>query len=257
VLAGHDLRTTVDGDASIALTEVVEGKVPVAAGTKIVRNLSFDVAAWRAEDLARHTTVAFAWPGLEGAEATVRVVPDQSHIDLDALDLTKTKVKLITSRGDMVVGFRPDKAPKHVRNFIKLAKDGFYHGTYFHRVIENFMIQGGDPNTKKGATGAPGTGGPGWSVEAEFSDIPHERGVLSMARSQDPNSAGSQFFVMHGKAPQLDGRYSVFGQLEEGFETLDAIATSPVRYSPRGELSVPAEPTWLYAAVVLPVYKEN
>ncbi|MBK8974828.1 MAG: peptidylprolyl isomerase [Planctomycetes bacterium] len=173
------------------------------------------------------------------------------------LDLSRTRVKLVTSKGEMVIGFRPDMAPNTVANFVKLAKDGFYNGTRFHRIIRGFMIQGGDPNTKRGATGTPGTGGPGYTIDAEFNELRHVRGVLSMARSRDPNSAGSQFFIMHGKAPALDEHYTAFGQLESGLDVLDSIADTPVRLHPgSGEASVPVEDVWVYAAVVEPVFKQ-
>jgi peptidyl-prolyl cis-trans isomerase B (cyclophilin B) len=156
----------------------------------------------------------------------------------------------------MVVRFWPDKAPKHVRNFIKLSKEGFYDGTKFHRVIKDFMIQGGCPNTKEGATGRPGTGSPGYTVPAEFNkDIRHVKGVLSMARSSDPNSAGCQFFVCHGDASSLDGSYSAFGTLDAGYDTLEKIVNVRVEPNDMGEPSSPVEPVHLYAAVVLPVKK--
>jgi len=133
-----------------------------------------------------------------------------------------------TSEGEMVLEFYPDVAPKHVENFKKLAKKGFYDGTCFHRVIKGFMIQGGDPNTKDESKKASwGTGGPGYSVNAEFNKKPHVRGTLSMARSNDPNSAGSQFFICHGAPSFLDGQYTVFGQLIRGDDVLEKIATTP------------------------------
>jgi peptidyl-prolyl cis-trans isomerase B (cyclophilin B) len=132
-----------------------------------------------------------------------------------------------TTEGTMVLEFWPDVAPKHVENFKKLAQQGFYDGTCFHRVIKNFMIQGGDPLTKDPAQQARwGTGGPGHSVKAEFNKKPHTRGVLSMARSSDPNSAGSQFFIVHGDARFLDGQYTAFGTLIKGDEVLEKIATT-------------------------------
>ena len=135
---------------------------------------------------------------------------------------------ITTSEGVMVVEFYPDVAPNHVANFEKLARSGFYDGTAFHRVIPGFMIQGGDPNTKNDAAkDSWGMGGPGWSVIAEFNSKHHARGILSMARSQDPNSAGSQFFICHGDAGFLDGQYTVFGNLIKGFDVLDKIATTP------------------------------
>lgn len=133
-----------------------------------------------------------------------------------------------TTEGDMVAEFYPDVAPKTVENFETLAKKGFYDGTAFHRVIKGFMIQGGDPKTKDPALEAEwGTGGPGYSIKAEFNDKPHTRGVLSMARSADPNSAGSQFFICHGDPSFLDHQYTVFGKLIKGDDVLEKIATTP------------------------------
>ncbi len=139
-----------------------------------------------------------------------------------------------TTEGEMVVEFWPEVAPKTVENFKTLARKGFYDGTCFHRVIKGFMIQGGDPQTKDTAReSAWGTGGPGYSVKAEFNSRPHERGVLSMARSNDPDSAGSQFFICHGNARFLDGKYTAFGKLIQGDEALEKIATTPTRQPDR------------------------
>ena len=129
-----------------------------------------------------------------------------------------------TNYGDMTVEFWPDVAPRTVDNFLKLSRENFYNGTAFHRVIKGFMIQGGCPNSKIGARGAPGTGGPGYQVKAEFNNRPHVKGVLSMARSADPDSAGSQFFVCHGDASFLNNKYTAFGKLVAGEETLNKIA---------------------------------
>jgi peptidyl-prolyl cis-trans isomerase B (cyclophilin B) len=137
---------------------------------------------------------------------------------------------LKTSEGEMVLEFWPDVAPNHVKNFKDLAKKGFYDGTCFHRVIKGFMIQGGDPLTKDDKMEARwGTGGPGHSVKAEFNDKAHTRGVLSMARSQDPNSAGSQFFICHGDPRFLDKQYTAFGKLIKGDDVLEKIATTQTR----------------------------
>ena len=135
-------------------------------------------------------------------------------------------VILHTNLGKMVIEFFPNDAPNHVINFIKLSENGFYDGTIFHRVIPGFMIQGGDPNTKNGDKSTWGTGGPGNFVNAEFNNIKHNRGIVSMARSADPNSAGSQFFIVHKDSNFLDEQYTVFGRIvtEESFETLDKIA---------------------------------
>ena len=136
-------------------------------------------------------------------------------------------VILHTNLGDIVIELFPNDAPNHVQNFIKLAENGFYDGIIFHRIIPGFMIQGGDPNTKGGDQSTWGTGGPEYSVNAEFNTIKHNRGIVSMARSQDPNSAGSQFFIVHKDSNFLDQQYTVFGRIvtEESFATLDKIAS--------------------------------
>jgi peptidyl-prolyl cis-trans isomerase B (cyclophilin B) len=132
---------------------------------------------------------------------------------------------LETSKGRMVVEFWPNEAPKTVANFKKLARSGFYNGTGFHRIIAGFMIQGGDPKSKNPKAPDIGTGGPGWTVPAEFNSHKHVKGVLSMARGGDPNSAGSQFFIMHGTTPGLDGQYTAFGHVIEGMDVVDKIAS--------------------------------
>ena len=135
-----------------------------------------------------------------------------------------------TTEGEMVVEFWPEVAPKTVENFKTLAKKGLYDGTCFHRVIKDFMIQGGDPLTKDPAKEAYwGTGGPGHTVKAEFNDRHHDRGVISMARSQDPDSAGSQFFICHGDPRFLDRQYTAFGKLIKGDDVLEKIATAPTQ----------------------------
>ncbi|MDH5739683.1 MAG: peptidylprolyl isomerase [Nitrospira sp.] len=129
-----------------------------------------------------------------------------------------------TKFGDIEIEFYQDVAPKHVENFIKLAKDGFYNGTIFHRVIPGFMIQGGDPNTKDTLKKETyGQGGPGHNVKAEFNDIPHKRGIVSMARAADPDSAGSQFFIVVEDSRFLDRKYTVFGQVKKGIGVADKI----------------------------------
>ena len=138
-------------------------------------------------------------------------------------------VILHTTSGKLVIEFFPVDAPNHVANFINLTQNGFYDRTIFHRVIEGFMIQGGDPLTKPGAYETVtqwGTGDPGYKINAEFNDIKHNRGIVSMARSADPDSAGSQFFIVHNASNFLDGQYTVFGRLitQESYETLDKIA---------------------------------
>ena len=132
-----------------------------------------------------------------------------------------------TKFGKIEMEFFADKAPGHVKNFKDLAKKGFYDGTIFHRVIPGFMIQGGDPNTKSDDRSAHGMGGPGHTIEAEFNDTLHKRGVLSMARSQDPDSAGSQFFIVVKKSSFLDGKYTAFGKVLSGMAVADQIVNAP------------------------------
>ncbi len=127
----------------------------------------------------------------------------------------------------MELRFFPEVAPGHVDNFIELAKKGFYDGTTFHRVIPGFMIQGGDPNSKSPDRSKHGMGGPGHTIKAEFSDRLHKRGILSMARSSQPDSAGSQFFICVADAPSLNGKYSVFGEVISGMEVADKIVGQP------------------------------
>ena len=146
-------------------------------------------------------------------------------------------VVITTSYGDMVIEFYPDVAPMHVESFITLAKEGYFDGTTFHRVIPGFVIQGGDPNSKDGDRMNDGTGGRAgkyfgigrendpstWTIPAEFNDSLHIKGTLSMARSQNPNSGSSQFFICHAPTPQLNGKYTVFGQVIKGLDVIDTI----------------------------------
>lgn len=144
-----------------------------------------------------------------------------------------TNILITMENGDtMSAELYPEIAPKTVENFVKLVNEKFYDGLIFHRVIPGFMIQGGDPQ-------GTGMGGPGYSIVGEFSsngfpnDLKHTRGVLSMARAMDPNSAGSQFFIMHQDAPHLDGQYAAFGKLTDGFDTLDKIASTKTNWQDR------------------------
>jgi peptidyl-prolyl cis-trans isomerase B (cyclophilin B) len=163
-------------------------------------------------------------------------------MDLEQTDPASVEAAIVTDKGTMVVTFFPEQAPRHVRSFLTLAQQGFYDGVSFHRIVRNFMIQSGCPHSRKGASGQPGTGGPGYQLAAEFSDLPHTRGVLSMARARDPNSAGSQFFIVHGDhADFLDGQYTVFGKVEEGLDVLDEIASIECDFGPSGERSKPKE----------------
>jgi len=134
-----------------------------------------------------------------------------------------------TKFGEIELEFLNEKAPGHVKNFMDLARKGFYDGTTFHRVIPGFMIQGGDPNTKdtKAPRSQHGTGGPGYNIKAEFNDTPHTRGVLSMARANEPNSAGCQFFIVVKDSGFLDRQYTAFGRVVRGIEVADQIVNAP------------------------------
>jgi peptidyl-prolyl cis-trans isomerase B (cyclophilin B) len=157
-----------------------------------------------------------------------------------------------TSHGEMTLAFWPDVAPKTVENFKKLARDGFYDGTAFHRIIKGFMVQGGCPNTKPGASGMAGTGDPGYKLKAEFNAKPHVRGVISMARSSQPDSAGCQFFICHGDARFLDRQYTAFGELIAGDDVLEKIANIPTKSGGGGEKSTPIERIEVKSITIVP-----
>ena len=141
--------------------------------------------------------------------------------------MSETKAVIETKFGKITLKFYPDVAPGHVKNFIDLAKKGVYDGTTFHRVIPGFMIQGGDPNSKDANKSKHGMGGPGYTIKAEFNHKPHKRGTLSMARSQSPDSAGSQFFICVKDSNFLDRQYTAFGEVESGIEVVDKIVSQP------------------------------
>jgi len=172
--------------------------------------------------------------GCSNEKPSAPAVPAAVTNQSSATPSAKEVAVITTSEGVMVLEFYPDVAPNHVANFEKLARSGFYDGTAFHRVIPGFMIQGGDPNTKnEAAKDSWGMGGPGYTVNAEFNSKHHARGILSMARANDPNSAGSQFFICQADCGQLDGQYTVFGNLIKGFDVLDKIATAPTEQPDR------------------------
>ena len=154
-----------------------------------------------------------------------------------------------TTLGELVLEFWTDVAPKTVENFKTLAKKGFYDGTCFHRVIKGFMIQGGDPLTKDPSKESMwGTGDPGYKIKAEFNDRHHDRGVISMARSNDPDSAGSQFFICHGNPRFLDRQYTGFGKLIKGDDVLEKIATTPTHPQDRPDTRMGIESVKIVAA---------
>jgi peptidyl-prolyl cis-trans isomerase B (cyclophilin B) len=158
-----------------------------------------------------------------------------------------------TSEGEMIAEFWPDVAPNTVENFKKLARSGFYDGTAFHRIVKGFMIQGGDPLTKDPAKESRyGTGDPGYKIKAEFNDRSHERGVLSMARSNDPDSAGSQFFICLANVSRLDHQYTTFGKLIKGDDVLGKIGDVEVTMSGSGERSKPTKRVTVESIKIVP-----
>jgi len=230
---------TVNGEA---LGERGEGELALPMGSELTFTFDLAPALSRAG-----VTEGFNYSvmGVEGTRdvAVMRAAPeglnfmDPESVATEAL--AGYRVLLSTNRGDMIVKFYPHLAPNHVRNFLDLAYTDFYDGVTFHRVIPGFMIQGGDPQ-------GTGMGNGPRRLQAEFSPEPHVRGILSMARTSDPNSASSQFFIMHAAYPSLDNQYSVFGMLESGFDVLDAIVTTPRSVQDR-----PNTPQVIQSATVL------
>jgi len=163
-----------------------------------------------------------AWMNLARAE-----IKNQTFTPEEVKKMSEITATIETKFGNIELKFFPDVAPNHVKNFIDLAKKGFYDGTIFHRVIPRFVIQGGDPNTKGTDRSKYGMGGPGHTVKAEFNDKPHKRGTLSMARSGHPDSAGSQFFICVADVPNLNKQYTVFGEVVSGMEVVDKIVGQP------------------------------
>jgi cyclophilin family peptidyl-prolyl cis-trans isomerase len=208
-MEGNDLKRVFLGLLmSVAMTACAQNSGDTTTATQT------DTAATTATE----TTSA-------AAETTSSATPPAQE---KAMSQYENKVAEIhTSAGQIDIRFYPDVAPNHVKNFIDLAEKGFYNGTKFHRVIPDFMIQGGDPNTKTGDTSMWGTGGSGTNVKAEFNRVPHTRGIVSMARSGHPDSASSQFFIMVADYPSLNGQYSVFGRVTKGMEVADKIVSAP------------------------------
>jgi cyclophilin family peptidyl-prolyl cis-trans isomerase len=177
------------------------------------------------------------------ATATTAAPPASQEKSMNQSQDKVAEIK--TSSGDIHIRFFPDVAPNHVKNFIDLAQKGFYNGTKFHRVIPGFMIQGGDPNTVSGDPNTWGTGGSPTRLKAEFNSIPHRRGIVSMARSNDPNSASSQFFIVVADSTFLDNNYTVFGQVTKGMEVADKIVSAP-----RGAADRPNSPTTIQSITI-------
>ena len=165
--------------------------------------------------------------GLLTAHPSIAQKAPKKFTSQEIKKMSETIAVIETKFGNITLKFFPDVAPGHVQNFLDLAKKGFYDGTTFHRVIPGFMIQGGDPNSKNPDKRSHGTGGPGYTIKAEFNNRPHKRGTLSMARSQNPDSAGSQFFICVKDSSFLDRQYTVFGEVESGLDVVDKIVSQP------------------------------
>ncbi len=158
-----------------------------------------------------------------------------------------------TNEGEMVIEFWTDAAPNTVENFKKLARQGFYDGTIFHRIVKGFMVQGGDPNSKDSAKESSyGQGDPGYKIKAEFNNHSHDRGVISMARGPDPDSAGSQFFICLAPVRRLDGQYTTFGKLIKGDDVLEKIGNTPVTNNGMGEMSKPTKRVVIESVKIVP-----
>src|SRR6184192_382318 len=185
--------------------------------------------------------------------AAALVVVSVNAEEKKPMNSTNEVAVIKTSEGEMIAEFWPNVAPNTVENFKKLARSGFYDGTAFHRIVKGFMVQGGDPLTKDPSKEQQwGTGGPGYSIKAEFNNRPHVPGVISMARSADPDSAGSQFFICHGEAKFLDHKYAAFGKLIKGTDVLEKIANTPVTASPGGENSKPTKRVGVASIKIVP-----
>ncbi len=178
---------------------------------------------------------------------------DEKKAENPTMNASNEVAVIKTSEGDMVVQFWSDAAPNTIENFKKLARSSFYDGTIFHRIVKGFMIQGGDPNSKDpGKESSYGEGGPGYKIKAEFNDHSHERGIISMARSSDPDSAGSQFFICLAPVPRLDGQYTTFGKLIKGDDVLKKIGDTPATRNSTGEMSKPTKRVMIESVKIVP-----
>ncbi|MFT4512307.1 MAG: peptidyl-prolyl cis-trans isomerase B (cyclophilin B) [Planctomycetota bacterium] len=255
MLTGANLTVRTDGEPhKPVLQKGKGGPVQLLKGTQIQRVLTFPAATFMTNpDIGEVVTIAVGWKGLAGVDCSFKIAPNTKNIKLEELDLNKTQVMLVTNYGDIHLEFRHDKAPKHVENFVKLCLQGFYDDTKFHRVIKNFMLQGGCPFTRHEKLREKwGSGGAGYNLKLETSDLRHLRGTISMARGDGNDTASSGFFLVHKDSAHLDGLYSAFGNVVAGMDTLDRIAH--VRLA-GPTMSAPVEPVILQAAVVLPKKK--
>lgn len=218
-----DIKLPKDGDGPLRLAYMSPGFTRTASGA-INGVLIYEIN----KDYKPAGTSADAY-STEGTDSTSQSEPKESATQSEPKETSQSAVSgrtatISTALGDITIALKPEVAPNTVQNFVKLANSKFYDGTLFHRIIPDFMIQGGDPNTISGHPQTWGSGGPGYSIDAELSDIKHTKYVVSMARGSDINSAGSQFFIMVGSAPWLDGQYTVFGEVVDGMDVVDKIA---------------------------------
>jgi peptidyl-prolyl cis-trans isomerase B (cyclophilin B) len=178
---------------------------------------------------------------------------EENKQDKKTMNSSNEVAVIKTSEGEMVVQFWADAAPNTIDNFKKLARQGFYDGTTFHRIVKDFMIQGGDPNSKDPAKeNSYGEGGPGYNIKAEFNDHSHDRAVISMARGPDPDSAGSQFFICLAPVHRLDHQYTTFGKLIKGDDVLEKIGGTPVTKNSMGEPSKPTKRVVIESIKIVP-----
>jgi cyclophilin family peptidyl-prolyl cis-trans isomerase len=191
------------------------------------------------------TTTTQATPTATTTAAAKPAAPAAAKQEKKPMSTNEKVAELHTTAGEIDIRFFPDVAPNHVKNFLDLAQKGFYNGTKFHRVIPNFMIQGGDPNTISGNPATWGTGGSPNNVKAEFNSVPHKRGIVSMARSNDPDSASSQFFIVVADSRFLDNNYTVFGQVTKGMDVADKIVSAP-----KGAQDRPTNPVTITKVIV-------
>lgn len=219
VITSSSVETTTTAAGETTMTAVATETVTPAADTAVTQTTATTA-----------TTTA--------APKTAAAKPAARQEKTKMSQSTEKVAVLKTSAGEIDIRFFPDLAPNHVKNFLDLAQQGFYNGTKFHRIIPGFMVQGGDPNTKGGDPETWGTGGSSGKLKAEFSKTPHRRGIISMARSNDPNSASSQFFIVVADSNFLDNNYTVFGEVTKGMDVADKIVNAP-----RGRNDRPNSPT--------------
>jgi peptidyl-prolyl cis-trans isomerase B (cyclophilin B) len=191
--------------------------------------------------------------GLVTATLAIAFAAEEKKEEKTAVNASNEVAVIRTNEGEMIVQFWTDAAPNTIDNFKKLAREGFYDGTTFHRIVKGFMIQGGDPNSKDPTKESSyGQGRPGYQIKAEFNDHSHQRGVISMARSSDPDSAGSQFFICLAPVSRLDHQYTTFGKLIKGDDVLEKIGDTPVTKNSSGEMSKPTKRVVVESIKIVP-----